>query len=86
VGHYAAWRHYWIARNGTTLVRENFRALPVWAVTNTLFLGRWFVQLVLFEPQRRSHARAFLRGLRDGFSGRVERSFVPGGAEYRGRG
>lgn len=86
VGHYAAWRHYWIARNGTTLVRENFRALPVWAVTNTLFLGRWFVQLVLFEPKRRSHAPAFLRGLRDGFSGRVERAFVPEGAEYHGRG
>jgi rhamnosyltransferase len=84
VGHYAAWRHYWIARNGTILIRENLRALPVWAITNTLFLSRWFVQLVLFEPERRTHATAFLRGLRDGLTRRVTRGFLPPGAEYKG--
>jgi rhamnosyltransferase len=84
VGHYAAWRHYWIARNGTILIRENVRALPVWAVTNTLFMSRWFVQLVLFEPKRRTHAAAFLRGLRDGLTRRVTRDFLPADAEYNG--
>jgi rhamnosyltransferase len=84
VGHYAAWRHYWIARNGTILIRENLRALPVWALTNTLFMGRWFVQLVLFEPERRTHAAAFLRGLRDGLTRCVSRDFIPVGAEYNG--
>jgi rhamnosyltransferase len=84
VGHYAAWRHYWVARNGTILIRENLRALPVWAITNALFLSRWFVQLVLFEPERRSHGAAFLRGLRDGLTRRVSRDFIPPGAEYKG--
>jgi rhamnosyltransferase len=84
VGHYAAWRHYWIARNGTILIRENLRALPVWAVTNTLFMSRWFVQIVLFEPERRTHAAAFVRGLRDGLTRRVTRDFIPAGAEYNG--
>jgi rhamnosyltransferase len=84
VGHYAAWRHYWIARNGMILIRENMRAMPVWAITNTLFMSRWFVQLVLFEPNRRTHAAAFVRGLRDGLTRRVTRDFVPAGAEYKG--
>jgi rhamnosyltransferase len=84
VGHYAAWRHYWIARNGTILIRENLRALPVWAITNALFMSRWFVQLVLFEPQRRTHAAAFLRGLRDGLTRHVSRDFIPARAQYNG--
>ena len=84
VGHYAAWRHYWIARNGTILIRENLRALPVWAVTNVLFMSRWFVQLALFEPERRTHLPAFLKGLRDGLTGRARSAYVPQGAEYRG--
>jgi rhamnosyltransferase len=84
VGHYPAWRHYWIARNGTILIRENLRALPVWAITNTLFMSRWFVQLVLFEPKRRTHAAAFLHGLRDGLTRRATRDFIPAGAEYGG--
>lgn len=84
VGHYAAWRHYWIARNGTILIRENLRALPLWAITNTLFMSRWFVQLLLFEPERRTRAAAFLRGLRDGLTRRVTRDFVPADAEYNG--
>lgn len=84
VGHYAAWRHYWISRNGSLLIREHVRHNPVWAAVNTLFLGRWFVFIVLFEPQRRSHCAAFLRGLADGLTGKVARRFIPKGAEYRG--
>jgi rhamnosyltransferase len=85
IGHYAAWRHYWIARNGSILVRENLRAMPVWAVTNVLFMSRWFVQLALFEPKRRTHVPAFLRGLRDGLTRGVTQKFIPAGAEYHGR-
>ena len=85
VGHYAAWRHYWIARNGTILIRENLRPMPVWAVTNLLFMSRWFVQLALFEPKRRTHVPAFLRGLRDGLTRGVTRKFIPAGAQYHGR-
>lgn len=84
IGHYADWRHYWIARNGSILIRENLRPLPVWALTNTLFLGRWFAQILLFEPRRRTHATAFLRGLRDALTRRVARRYIPPGAEYRG--
>ena len=84
VGHYATWRHYWVARNGTILIRENLRAMPVWAVANMLFMARWFVELVLFEPKRRTHGAAVLRGLRDGLTRRVTWDFIPAGAEYGG--
>jgi rhamnosyltransferase len=84
VGHYSVWRQYWIARNGTILIRENLRSLPVWAIANAFFMGRLFAKLVLFEPKRRTHAAAFLRGLRDGLTRRVTLDFLPAGAEYSG--
>ena len=84
VGHQAEWRHYWNTRNGTILIREHLRHNPVWAVTNALFLARWFVFIVLFEPKRLSHGTAFLRGLADGLTGKITRRFIPKGAEYRG--
>lgn len=86
IGHQAAWRHYWNTRNGVILIREHLRRNPVWAVANALFLGRWFVQLLLFEPKRRSHAPAYLRGLRDGLNGRVATEYIPEGADYHGLG
>ena len=38
---YAAWRHYWVARNGMVLTREHWRALPGFALINALFMARW---------------------------------------------
>ena len=84
VGHQAAWRHYWNTRNGVVLIREHFRRNPVWAVANALFLVRWFVLLALFEPKRRSHVPAYLKGLLDGFTGRARSAYIPQGAEYHG--
>ena len=84
VGHYSAWRHYWIARNGTVLIKEHVRDNPGWAVLNTLFLARWFAHLVLFEPKRRTHVPAYLKGLRDAFTGHVATTYIPAGAEYHG--
>lgn len=84
VGHQAAWRHYWNTRNGVVLIREHVRHNPVWAAANALFLGRWLVFIVLFEPRRWSHSAAFLRGLLDGFTGKAARRYIPQGADYRG--
>lgn len=84
VGHQAAWRHYWNTRNGVVLIREHIRRNPVWAVANAMFLARWFAYLVLFEPKRRTHAAAYLKGLLDGLTGNVTRKFIPAGAEYHG--
>jgi rhamnosyltransferase len=84
VGHQAAWRHYWNTRNGVILIREHLRRNPVWAVANALFLCRWFVHILLFEPQRGTDAPAYLRGLRDGLTRRVARRYIPSGAEYHG--
>lgn len=84
VGHHAAWRHYWTTRNGVVLIREHVRRNPVWVVVNTLFLLRWFVLLTLFEPKRRTHVPAYLKGLRDGFTGRARSAYIPEGAEYHG--
>jgi rhamnosyltransferase len=80
--HYAAWRHYWVARNGMVLTREHGRALPGFALINALFMARWLAATAVFEPERRTHVRAILRGLRDGLTGRTDLSYLPRGAEY----
>jgi rhamnosyltransferase len=82
--HYAAWRHYWVARNGMVLTREHGRALPGFALINALFMARWLAATAVFEPERRTHVRAILRGLRDGLTGRTDLSYLPSAAEYRG--
>ena len=84
VGHHAAWRHYWTVRNGSMLIREHLRHKPVWAGVNALFLARWIAFILLFEPERRTHAPAALRGLADGLTGHVARRFIPPGAQYHG--
>jgi rhamnosyltransferase len=82
--HYAAWRHYWVARNGMVLTREHWRALPGFALINALFMARWLAATAAFEPERRTHVPAILKGLRDGLSGRTDASYLPPGADYRG--
>jgi len=84
VGHHAAWRHYWTVRNGVMLIRENLLHKPVWAGVNALFLARWIAFILLFEPERRTHAPAALRGLADGLTRHVTRRYIPGGAQYNG--
>jgi rhamnosyltransferase len=82
--HYAAWRHYWVARNGMVLTREHGRALPGFALINALFMARWLAATAVFEPERRTHVRAILRGLRDGLAGRTDLTYLPPAAQYRG--
>ena len=82
--HYAAWRHYWVARNGMVLTREHGRALPGFALINALFMARWLAATAVFEPERRTHVRAILRGLRDGLLGRTDLAYLPPAAQYRG--
>ncbi len=82
--HYAAWRHYWVARNGMVLTREHGRSLPGFALINALFMARWLAATAVFEPQRRTHVPAILRGLRDGLTGRLTPGYLPAGADYRG--
>lgn len=84
VVHHPAWRQYWMGRNGTILVREYLRRNPKWAVTNTLFLARWFVVTALFAEKRGAKSAALLRGFRDGLTGRATLSYLPAGAGYRG--
>jgi len=82
--HYAAWRHYWVARNGMVLTREHGRKLPGFALINALFMARWLAATAVFEPRRRTHVPAILKGLRDGLTGRADLSYLPPGADYRG--
>lgn len=83
VTHYPAWRHYWTARNGMILIREQGLRQPGFGLTNALFMGRWLVNTALFEPKRRTHVPAFLRGLLNGLTNRANLEYLPGGAEYR---
>jgi len=80
--HYAAWRHYWVARNGMVLTREHGRRFPGFALINLLFMARWLAATAAFEPRRRTHVPAILRGLRDGLAGRLDRGYLPPGADY----
>jgi rhamnosyltransferase len=81
VTHHPAWRHYWTARNGQILTREQFRHFPGWGVTNMLFIVRCAVQSALFEDGRRTHVKALLRGFRDGVRGKVSLEYLPTGAQ-----
>jgi rhamnosyltransferase len=81
VTHKAPWRDYWQLRNGLITVREQGRFSPAWAVTAVLYLGRAAVHAVVFEDDRRAHAGAVLRGLRDGLTGKYSLRYLPRGAE-----
>jgi rhamnosyltransferase len=82
--HYPAWRHYWIARNGLVLNRGNIRSHPQAYASTAVFLARKLTSTALFEPSRRTHVPALLRGVRDGLLGRVTPRYLPEGAYYPG--
>jgi rhamnosyltransferase len=74
------WRNYWIARNGTILIREHRRTAPSWTRNTRRYLQRWFVLRLLLEAPRPKRAAAMLRGFADGLRGRVTESYYPEGA------
>jgi rhamnosyltransferase len=80
--HYPAWRHYWIARNGIVLSREFLGAERGFVLTNALFTARWLLVTALFDEHRGASVPAVLRGLLHGMTGRVDRRYLPSGAEY----
>jgi rhamnosyltransferase len=49
-------------------------------------MARWLAATAAFEPERRTHVPAILKGLRDGLAGRTDLSYLPSGADYRGVG
>ncbi len=75
------WRLYWIARNGTVLIREHRKDAPVWSRNTGAYLVRWFLLRTLIEPPRGPRALAMLRGFRDGFRGRTDHRYLPPDAE-----
>ena len=83
VVHYPAWRLYWIARGASTLLRENLRRDPAWAVKAVLFLASWTWRTAAFEDGRAAHLAALARGMRDGLLGRASLRYLPEGASYR---
>ena len=80
--HYPAWRHYWIARNGLVLSREFFGTERGFVLNNALFMARWLLVTTLFDERRTASVPAVLRGLLHGLTGRVDRRYLPAGAEY----
>jgi rhamnosyltransferase len=81
--HYPAWRHYWFARNGLILMCMTVRRDPLWTAAVTLGFAQWLVLTALFEPERRTHVPALLRGFRDGILRRTSVGYVPAGAVLR---
>lgn len=83
--HYPAWRLYWIGRNVSLIHRGHFDSRSRAMASSAVFLAERLVNTVLFEPKRRTHVPALLRGFRDGLSERVNPRYLPAGAEYPGR-
>ena len=81
--HYPAWRLYWIGRNVSILHRNHFKSRPRALASTLVFLAERLTNTLLFEPKRRTHVPALLRGFRDGFSARVDPRYLPAGAEHR---
>jgi rhamnosyltransferase len=75
------WRLYWIARNGTVLIREHRKDAPVWSRNTGAYLVWWFLLRTLIEAPRGPRALAMLRGFRDGLRRRTDRRYLPPGAE-----
>ena len=66
-------------------LRSRFAALfgLARALASTLiFLGERLTGTLLFEPKRRTHVPALLRGFRDGLRNRVDPRYLPAGAEH----
>ncbi|MBS2548247.1 glycosyltransferase [Catenulispora sp. NL8] len=80
--HYPAWRLYWIGRNVSILHRGHFASRPRALASSLVFLGERLTNTLLFEPRRRTHVPALLRGFRDGFRERVDPRYLPAGAEH----
>ncbi|NUP48100.1 MAG: glycosyltransferase [Catenulispora sp.] len=75
------WRLYWIARNGTVLIREHRKDAPAWSRGTGAYLVWWFLLRTLIEAPRGPRAVAMVRGFRDGLRGRTDRRYLPPGAE-----
>jgi rhamnosyltransferase len=80
--HYPAWRLYWIGRNVSILHRAHFAGSPRALASSLIFLAERLTNTLLFEPKRRTHVPALLRGFRDGFRSRVDPRYLPAGAEH----
>jgi rhamnosyltransferase len=76
------WRLYWIARNGTILIREHKRDFSGWALGTGVYLVRWFLLRTLIEQPRRERAGVILRGFSDGLRGRLNTAYLPDGASH----
>ena len=80
--HYPAWRLYWIGRNVIILHRGHFANRARALASSLVFLAERLTNTLLFEPERRTHVPALLRGFRDGFTQRVDPRYLPAGAEH----
>ena len=80
--HYPAWRLYWIGRNVSILHRGHFASRPRALASTLVFLAERLTNTLLFEPKRRTHVPALLRGFRDGLRERVDPRYLPAGAEH----
>jgi rhamnosyltransferase len=75
------WRLYWIARNGTVLMREHRKDAPAWTRGTAAYLVWWFGLRTAIEAPRGPRAMAMLRGFLDGFRRKTSRRYLPPGAE-----
>lgn len=80
--HYPAFRLYWIGRNVSILHRGHFESRPRALASTLIFMAQRLTTTLLFEPKRRTHVPALLRGFRDGLRERVDPRYLPAGAEH----
>jgi rhamnosyltransferase len=80
VTHHPTWRLYWVIRNGTVLVRENWRAAPAWCLAWVLIMLRWVLLTAIYEQPRRARLSTIWRGFLDGLRGRRSEQYLPDSA------
>lgn len=65
-----SFRYYYIFRNSVWLIRQPYVA-AAWKRSSTIRLLQLFSFMTLFHPQRSDVIKMILRGLRDGFKGKM---------------
>ncbi|TMK99689.1 MAG: glycosyltransferase [Actinobacteria bacterium] len=75
--HHPPWRLYWVIRNGTVLLRENWRLAPAWCLAWGLIMLRWMLLTALYERPRGARLLAMWRGLLDGVRGQRNAHYLP---------
>ena len=74
---YSPLRHYYSTRNGTWVIRQYWRAHPIWCARQAFGILKGKVKVLIFERDRLRKLSLSLRGFRDAIQGNLGRQHIP---------